>query len=535
MVLVVATTGEGDPTDNAITFNRYITSKATPADAFKSVKYAVFGLGDLNYINFNQMGKRTETNMDRLGAVKVYPRGVGDSSQDIEGDLRKWIDGGLVEAIKQNSTNTRIPSEKCIVDAPSVNKGEKGTLSKIFLSLSEAMIVGNGELRQETSDYLSTREIFIRLKDAEAKQYSGCDTLEILPRNSDEIVSYTAMFLEVDTDLDAHIDSSCLFPTPCTYRTALTQYIDLSCCPSRQFLVDLAGTLGQKNPFIERALILLSENPILLKDMESNYFISFPLLMEILQHHFGDDIRINISDFFQIARKQKIRSYTGAGIDPNRIRIVSSLTYSKRANINCFIDELLLASILPRSKIPFASKLKSSSLNEFKGLCGSFLARLDLNEKILLRIRPSSLRFKSSDKPPRRFLAICTGAGIAPFLAYIDWFESLNKWPDSTILVFGCRNPESDFIYKNRICQLSTNGKIQAKIAFSREERKYVQDIVSEDLDVRDILKRSYSDRKIIVCGKTCMAQSVCEVIAAHVEDLEDLQRSGIFSVEHFG
>ena len=38
VILVVATTGEGDATDNAKKFNKYITSKATPIDAFKNLK-----------------------------------------------------------------------------------------------------------------------------------------------------------------------------------------------------------------------------------------------------------------------------------------------------------------------------------------------------------------------------------------------------------------------------------------------------------------------------------------------------------------
>ena len=115
VILVVATTGEGDATDNAKKFNKYITSKTTPIDVLQSLKYAVFGLGDLNYINFNQMGKRTEINMDRLGAKRIYPRGIGDSSQDIEADLRRWIDRGFLDAIKENIPSLRRTGSKPVV------------------------------------------------------------------------------------------------------------------------------------------------------------------------------------------------------------------------------------------------------------------------------------------------------------------------------------------------------------------------------------------------------------------------------------
>ena len=547
VVLVVATTGEGDATDNARKFNRFLTSKSTPADALRGLKYTVFGLGDLNYINFNQMGKRTELNMDRLGAVKVYPRGIGDASQDIEADLRKWIDGGLVIAVKENLPCSK-PLKSGLPDllemlnvsrvGDTVQEFEEfrrssrtgmGTLSKVFWTLEEASIVSNSELRQISSETSSTRELAIRLGEQNSEKYHACDTIEILPKNSAEIIDWALKFFDEKDRIIDFSDGPTPFPTPCSLSRALLQYMDLSCCPSASFLENLS-VVNHKNPPIQEALASLANDANLCKEMEK-HFVTFPLLMELFEHHFGTRVQLSISQFFQIGPKQKIRAYTGAGFNANSLRIVASLTSTTSPPLDVFIDKLVLACILPPAK-PF---IRSKTV--FKGLCTSFLTRVSPDEKILVRVRKSALR--PPCQPPRHFLAICTGAGIAPFMAYIDWFQQIDHWPESTVLVFGCRNPDTDFIYNETLSRLNSKGKIRALFAFSRKSSKriYVQDIIKEDRGVHKILHAD-SSRKIIVCGSTPMARSVSQLLATHLggqSALEQLEKDGTLSVEYFG
>lgn len=93
-VLVVSTYGDGEPTDNAVAFHRWASDPRNDG-ALEGQRYTVMGLGDMNYSKFNNMGAMTDQNLERLGAKRIYARGVGDDSQDIAEDFQKWKDGGL--------------------------------------------------------------------------------------------------------------------------------------------------------------------------------------------------------------------------------------------------------------------------------------------------------------------------------------------------------------------------------------------------------------------------------------------------------
>lgn len=50
LIVVISSTGQGDPPDNAISFVRWLTK--LPEGQFKGLKYALLGLGDSNYDTF---------------------------------------------------------------------------------------------------------------------------------------------------------------------------------------------------------------------------------------------------------------------------------------------------------------------------------------------------------------------------------------------------------------------------------------------------------------------------------------------------
>lgn len=101
IILVVATWGEGEPTDSAIEFFRWLEKPVNAeADRLGSIKFAVMGLGNRQYDNYNTMGKSVETHMKRRGAEMIYRRGEGDDDDDIERDFQEWKEGGFWPALK---------------------------------------------------------------------------------------------------------------------------------------------------------------------------------------------------------------------------------------------------------------------------------------------------------------------------------------------------------------------------------------------------------------------------------------------------
>lgn len=555
VILVVATTGEGDATDNAKKFNRFVTSKATPSEILRGLKYTVFGLGDLNYINFNQMGKRTEINMDRLGAVKIHPRGVGDASQDIEADLRKWIDLGLFDAVREHVPNMSRTGSKPVVvlntglpdlmemvelehkpAIPDFSAKGSGTLSKVFWELVEGKLIHREELRQVSSDTLSTKEITVQLP--ASATYTPGDTVEILPENPSELVSEVAKYFNAEDSLDNLIDFKCSgerrlpFPTPCTLRTALTQYMDLACSPSRTLVSNLA-VLNRDNSEMGEALFALSSNPPLMKEVGLAHISTLEFL-RIFESAFGTRIKLSLSEFLQIGPKQRVRAYTGASAGHSNVKLVFSYTFATRSSLRHLVEQLV-----PRGILPSSSLVPTQDRFTYRGICSQYLSSVSLGHRILLRVRESILR---PTRPTQALLAICTGAGIAPFMAYIDVFEKTGEWPKTIFLVFGFRNPAQDQLYKDHIARLEAQGRVRVFRALSQEpnvKKTYVQDIVREDRDIHQFLQECMTnDRRIIVCGNTAMGRSVCETIASQIggqAQLELLEQRRILTVEYFG
>lgn len=91
-VFIVASYGEGGPTDNAQLFyqwviNEYLIEKV----ALPELRYAVFGCGDSSFVNtFNRMAKITDEKLAARKALKVTETGLGDNSKDLKKDFENW-------------------------------------------------------------------------------------------------------------------------------------------------------------------------------------------------------------------------------------------------------------------------------------------------------------------------------------------------------------------------------------------------------------------------------------------------------------
>ena len=91
-IFVVATQGDGDPTDNAELLHKWLQNESNTitSDYLNNVAYAVFGCGNKTYENFNKMGKFVDTQLELIGGHRIVSVGLGDDDDCIEGDFEKW-------------------------------------------------------------------------------------------------------------------------------------------------------------------------------------------------------------------------------------------------------------------------------------------------------------------------------------------------------------------------------------------------------------------------------------------------------------
>lgn len=89
-VFLVATYGEGDPTDNAKGFHDWLGEAA--ADALAGCNYAVFGLGNTQYEHYNSEGKFVDSMCEKCGGSRMLQLGLGDDDKNIREDFDEWIE-----------------------------------------------------------------------------------------------------------------------------------------------------------------------------------------------------------------------------------------------------------------------------------------------------------------------------------------------------------------------------------------------------------------------------------------------------------
>lgn len=139
--MVLSTTGQGDPPDNARKFVRLLRQK-TDKKWLQSVRFALLGssaccrglhhnlyagLGDTNYDNFCQPSKRVDKAFDQLGsrflclsthplsiagAVRFHPTAFADDATSLEAVVEPFSKGVLVSLAKLvASTSSSATSE----------------------------------------------------------------------------------------------------------------------------------------------------------------------------------------------------------------------------------------------------------------------------------------------------------------------------------------------------------------------------------------------------------------------------------------
>ena len=78
-IFLMATDGEGEPTDNAVPFHQLVKKNAKEGNKIMTGDYVVFGLGDSSYEHFNAMGHFFKDKLAALGGNFVFEYGETDA------------------------------------------------------------------------------------------------------------------------------------------------------------------------------------------------------------------------------------------------------------------------------------------------------------------------------------------------------------------------------------------------------------------------------------------------------------------------
>jgi NADPH-ferrihemoprotein reductase len=557
VVFLMATFGEGEPTDNAAQFYEWIMSSDRDAHLLTSTTFAVFALGNRQYEHFCAIGINVDKRLEAIGGQRLLDHGEGDDDGSMEDDYSSWKarfweathahfgtkDSGAKEqkfqpsfllSWKDHATNgtngthangtngthmmngssangtnhthsngngTQHHANGIITtnhDTNEVKQPEHKLLTDAKYNTHRIPVIANRELRPHYDEHSSTRHIELDISKTPLK-YMTADNLGIYPRNEHKMVAKMAERLGVKLDAMftlKKVDESSKKPLPFP-----------STCTVRDALLwytDFSALVRQHQlKQIAQYATNEGEKKELLfyasaegKDKFNREQWSYFELF----HKFGS-LQVPFDHFLDWVPKLTPRFYTissSAKATPNTISITVSLAVTDNK--------------------PDGRK--------HLGVCSSYLLGVRPGkDELWAFVRSSSFRLPRTNVP---LIMVGPGTGIAPFRAFVqeamhlkakEVKEEFRMGPIT--LFFGCRHEKKDYIYKEEL-EKAVEHKLIVSLhtCFSRSEsskKTYVQDRMIE-IGPELWLLIDQKKASFYVCGGAAMGKAVREVIRSLAE-----------------
>ncbi|KAJ3639015.1 hypothetical protein Zmor_024825 [Zophobas morio] len=535
VVFFIATYGDGDPTENALSFFEYIKEQVSE-ESPKYLRYAVFSLGNSTYEHYQAAGRYVDHRLEELGCIRQFIRGEGDDEGIIENDFTAWKNKFWLTVCKKygkevpenfsqidilyssqtsaelaaylwiflRSRKYRLEVHHEVVGLP-VNTGRLAKLDSggyshraTLKAPMDVPVILNKELF--TGSARSCRHVVLDIADINISYQAG-DHVGIYPCNDWLMVERLGRALRVDLDtvvsfhsLDA-FNSKEIFPNPCSYRTAFRHFVDINGGPTPHHLRVFAEYAEGNDR--ERLLFLSSEAGK--EDYEKFVVADMRCFAEVLEYF--PSLQPSVDHFIELLPRLHCRYYS-----------ISSSPKQHAHHIHVTASVVSYKSPLGRT---------------IKGVCSSYLSSLTPGQsaeppRVPIFVRSSS--FKLPRDRSADVIMIGPGTGLAPFRGFLqDRHYHLRKGEcvGDTVLYYGCRTSNHEFLYKEEIMHYYKEKVItKLYLAFSRdqEEKVYVTHLLKKNS--KELMKYMENGAYIFICGDgKRMAKDVHQVICSVVQE----------------
>lgn len=551
-LFLMATYGEGEPTDNSARFIKWLKNEdgEVPDDFLSKVQFSVFGLGNKQYEHFNRMGKLTNSLLEKLGAKRAFEYGQGDDDGTLEEDFEAWksklwpaLTEKFINANGAESSVRSAGSDGAAFHKVNLQFNLQTTNSNPFAGVPDHKHIHNScrhfftapkvpvavsrELRNvKDSSQGSTKHIDLDLSNS-GLQYETADNLAVLPQNCSKLVEKLGSKLGFDLDeivsmepLEDEAESfKAVYPTPCSIRDLLTNYLDIQGELKQGTLRSLVFYVADPTQRAWLEKMLHAEHRAELKAV-----LRLRSFVDLLDKELSS-LSVPLVDLLHILPPIQPRYYTissSALAQPTMVSITVSLTQSTSAD----------------GKV-------------FTGLCSGYLCGLKQGvDYARVFVRPSTFRLPKSISTP--LVLIGPGTGIAPMHAFLQERKhllatkpELRATAGPIVLFFGCRYSEVDWIYKDELLSMVADDTLTyLYLAFSRDSsashdgamaddrqiaksKVYVQHLLQEEHVTKRLVdwlkvgpggKIAEDGAHVYVCGATNMGHDVMAAMQKIVE-----------------
>lgn len=344
-------------------------------------------------------------------------------------------------------------------------------------------------------------------------KYESGDHIGLYPENDAYDVNQWIEYFKLDPEEIISVVSedtpSRPLVGPCSIRSLLTNFVDLYSIP-RKKLIQALATYTEDEDEKQKLEILASSDDQGWAAYNSSVKDLQKTTMELLSEF--PSCKPSFVHVIELTQPTKPRFYSISS---------SPKQHPNTAHITAVVLEY-----------------KTGTGRIHKGVCTNWLARKNIENEthtVPCFIRTSTFRLPKDPKTP--ILMIGPGTGIAPFRGFLQdrrhgkfffyilkyflfiyFFTCAASERGDSILFFGCRSKDVDFLYADELREHMEDGSLGKLItAFSREqdEKVYVQHKI---LEMKDEIWPILQDAYIYVCGDAKnMAKDVHKALRAVV------------------
>ncbi|KAK5083977.1 hypothetical protein LTR05_006484 [Lithohypha guttulata] len=540
---VMATYGEGEPTDNAVEFWEFIQadspsfSESSDEKPLGNLKYVAFGLGNNTYEHYNSMVRGLDKILTKLGAKRIGAAGEGDDGAGtMEEDFLAWKEPMWKELQEEMGLEEREASYE-----PAFSVEEKEEMNKedpnVYLGEPNKNHLEGSQKGpfNASNPYIAplaeSKELFT-VKDRNCLHveidvsgsninYTTGDHIAIWPTNAGMEVDRFIKAFGLEEKRHNVISVKGLdptakvpFPTPTTYDAAVRYHMEICAPVSRQFMDTLAEFAPSEDAKKEMKKIGTDSDYFKEKVANSYYNIA----QAVTSVHPGPWSSVPFSCLIEGITKIQVRYYSISS---------SSLVQPKKISITAVVESVrvpgaghVVKGVTTNYLLALKQKQNGDPDPSPHGLTYEITGPRNKYDGIHVPVHVRHSNFKLPSDPSKPIIMVGPGTGVAPFRGFVQERAEQAKRGENvgeTVLFYGCRRKEEDWLYKDEWEQYKSNLGDNLTIfnAFSREnpdKKKYVQhDISANSKLVNDLLQKKAN---FYVCGDAShMAREVNEVL----------------------
>uniref|UniRef100_A0A8C9KCC0 Nitric oxide synthase n=1 Tax=Panthera tigris altaica TaxID=74533 RepID=A0A8C9KCC0_PANTA len=510
LLVVTSTFGNGDSPGNGEKLKKSLFMLKELTNKFR---YAVFGLGSSMYPQFCAFAHDIDQKLSHLGASQLAPTGEGDELSGQEEAFRSWAVQTFKAACETFDVRGkhRIQIPKLYTSNVTwdphhyrlVRDSQPLDLNKALGSMHAknvfTMRLKSQRNLQSAKSSRTTLLVELSCEDSHRLSYLPGEHLGVFPGNQLALVKgilervvdgpapHQPVHLETLSESGSYWVRDKRLP-PCSLSQALTYFLDITTPPTQLLLRKLAQLATEE---AERQRL-----EILCQPSEYNKwkFTNSPTFLEVLEEF--PSLRVS------------------AGFLLSQLPILKPRYYSISSSRACAPTEVHLTVAV----LTYRTRDGQGPLHH--GVCSTWLSSLKPQDPVPCFVR-SAGGFQLPEDPSQPCILIGPGTGIAPFRSF--WQQRLHDAEHKgtvrgrMTLVFGCRRPDEDHLYREEMLEMAQKGVLhEVHTAYSRlpgQPKVYVQDILRQQL-ASEVLRVLHEEQgHLYVCGDVRMARDVAQTL----------------------